>query len=156
MDLADRRGAERHGVEVGEHPVERAPRRRPRSVASASPGGSGVAVSRHQPNGVDPLVGQQALGGGHELAELDVGRAARLHQLLHVLERPRAGLERAVLTRGGGRRRGCPAPRPGRAARPVRPTARSDDGRSDGRASSAASIATRSRAAGPHASHRRA
>ena len=155
VDLADRRRAERLGVEVGENTASSGTSKRvlEELLGHARRQRRGRVAAPAE--GVDPLVGQQALGGGDELAELDVGGAARLHQLLHVLH-GRARLERALPHPALGvvAQARAPRPWPGRRRCGRRPAASA--GRSDGRASSAASSATRARASGPQASHSRA
>ena len=53
---------------------------------SAMPVGSGGDRVAAPAEGLHPLIGQQALCGGDELPELDVGGAAGLDDLLHVLD----------------------------------------------------------------------
>ena len=74
VHLRDRRGRERHPVELGEHRFERAAQvfldhLRARRRRSRRAPGRGKLELAHE------LFGEQALAGGDDLAELDVGRA---------------------------------------------------------------------------------
>ena len=118
MGLADRRGpraARRRTSGTARRAVGR--RRARRCARPAGPHGRHLVAAPAE--GVDPVVGQQAAGGGDELAELDVGRPAVAHQPLDPGHQGLGAVGRPDRQAGRPRprRQGRRAPR----ARPRRP-----------------------------------
>ena len=88
VDLPDRRRTEWRGVEVVEHGVDRHAEGVEEDLFRHPVGHRGHRVAAPAER-LDPLVGEQALCGRDELAQLHVRRAAGLDDLLHVTDRGR-------------------------------------------------------------------
>ena len=150
--LADRGRPQRLGVERAEQHVDREVEG-PLDDALGLAGPHGRHLVAAPAEGVDPVVGQQAAGGGDELAELDVGRPAVAyqpldpgHEGLGSVGRPdrQAGRPRPAPTRAKGAS-GAAAPT---TFHPARATAATVSCHSRGWASPRAWRASRARSAG--------